>query len=108
EASAGSIAIRMTPSSNTEALSAPRFRRAGLQARRFERHFSGQPDVLLGKARHRRARAGEVIEIGDLSLMIERVFIGRSMQRGGHPPREPLRLPHPPQTDVRVFVEPLR
>src|SRR6185503_4311241 len=77
-----------------------------LQACRFERNFRRKSHVLLRKTRHRRTRAGEVIQVRDLTVVVEGILIRKAMKRRRHPPREPLRFPDSPRTDFRISVQP--
>src|SRR5262245_16664576 len=54
-----------------------------------------QTDVVLRERSLRRHRSGEVLELGFLHPTVERPFIGKLVKEPRHPPREPLRLPHP-------------
>ena len=44
-----------------------------------------QPHIILGEHRHRRLRAEQVVELGELDFLVERAF-GNPVQQHGHPP----------------------
>src|SRR5688572_10254328 len=56
------------------------------QTGRFERNLERQPDVLLREARHRGTRAREVVQVGHLALVVERVLARKTVKRRRHPP----------------------
>ena len=53
-----------------------------------------QPDIVLGERRCRGLRAEQIVELGELKFVIERVF-GNPVQQRRHPPGEAFGLPHP-------------
>src|SRR5829696_5263951 len=63
------------------------------------------PDVVLSQRRRRGSRAGHVLQLGELHIVLEAFVIGIAVQHRGHPPGEALRLPGAPQAGVRVVLQ---
>jgi hypothetical protein len=63
-----------------------------------------QTHIILGKRRDRGLRSENIVELGELQLLTERIF-GNPVQCRGHPPRKTLRLPHPRQRALRIMID---
>src|ERR1700722_1085678 len=59
----------------------------------LENSIPGQADVILCKAGHGGARAGYVVELGELAALIEDIVRVEAVEHGRHPPGEALRFP---------------
>src|SRR5215468_5210409 len=64
-----------------------------------------QPDVVLRQAGRGGARAHDVLELRALQALSERVVVVEAVQERGHPPREVLGAPDPPQRRLGVAIE---
>src|SRR5690349_16227342 len=64
-----------------------------------------EPHVVLGEARRRGARAGDVAELGELEAMVERVVAGCAVQHGRHPPGEMFDAPDAPEAGGGVRLQ---
>src|SRR3954452_15221017 len=67
-----------------------------------------QAGIIFRERARGSLRARQVIELGKLAAPVECSLVRKNVQHLGHPPRETLRLPHPPQTDARISVEQIR
>src|SRR6266478_358821 len=65
-----------------------------------------EADVVLRERLRRGARADYIFQLGELTALVECVFVLESMQHRGHPPREPLHFPYAAQTRLGVAFEP--
>src|SRR5579883_176876 len=63
-----------------------------------------EPDVVLGKDRRRGFRAEQVIELGKLNFVIERVF-RNPVQQHGHPPGKAFGFPYSSERTAGIVVE---
>src|SRR3954469_687394 len=66
-----------------------------------------QPDIIFGKARHRRLGADEILEVGNLPPLVVRGRLLVPMQHRRHPPRKALGPPGPSHASRRVLSEQL-
>ncbi len=62
-----------------------RLERSGLK-----RDVKRQPDIVFSEARQSRLGTSDVVQIRQLSPIVESVLVGKTMQRLSHPPREAL------------------
>src|SRR6056297_4028378 len=66
----------------------------------------GQADIVLRQRALRRLILLQKGQFGLLHTQIERALLGKTVQKIGHPPAEPLVLPDPRQRLARVILEP--
>src|SRR5262245_34142739 len=64
-----------------------------------------QPHVVLREARRGRARVDDVVELRALQPALEAVVLREAVEHRGHPPREALDAPDPPEARPRVGGE---
>src|SRR4051812_42595865 len=64
-----------------------------------------QAGVVLCERRHRRLRAGHIIDLGDLALGVEIHRVAVTVQHLRHPPGEALPLPHPAEAGRRIGLQ---
>src|SRR5687767_15981466 len=64
-----------------------------------------QADVILGKRGGPGARAGHIVQLGELHPVLKVVAARKSMQHRSHPPRKALRLPDAPQHGRGITCE---
>jgi hypothetical protein len=52
-----------------------------------------QADVIFGEGLRGSARAGDVVQFGELAALIEGIVVFEAVQHGSHPPRKALHFP---------------
>src|SRR5450432_4058198 len=63
-----------------------------------------QPDIVFRQGSGPGARSRHVVELRELNPVLERVRLVESVEHGGHPPRESLRLPNSAKRGRRIAV----
>src|SRR5215217_5936751 len=65
----------------------------------------GQAHVVLRQGRRCGPRPRNVVQLGELQAVLERVVSGEAVQHGRHPPGEALCLPDAPETGLGIGLE---
>src|SRR4051812_19099909 len=64
-----------------------------------------QADVILGEAERPRRAGADIVQLGELHLVLEGILSVEAVQQAGHPPGEALRLPDAPQRGGGIGIQ---